>query len=481
MSPLTPAALVPEVASRKVSATFSISECARRKRDAGEEVFALGFGQSPFPVPEPMVQECQAHAHVKDYLPVRGLPLLRETIADWARFHKGVPDVTAEDVLIGPGSKQLIYLLQAVLQCDLLLPRPAWVTYAPQAELLRRRVFWVETSAEKQWKMDPKDLDEACRLGDSDSPNRLFIFNNPCNPTGTAVTAQTVAELAAVARAHRLLVLADEIYDYQQFDGNHEPFAKHYPEGTITLTGISKWAGAGGWRLGAFVFPSSLRWLLNAMAVYASETHSCVAAPIQYGAVPAFAAHRDTPQGQYMRHYLKASRSILGAIGEAFAEVVCGGSPCDMIVPTGGFYAWIDAESGNRREAFVRKGITTSGQLAQRLLDETGVATLPGESYGWPPEKLCLHVAYVDFDGGAAIEAVGKLPRFSGKKDPAGDAQFVREYAPRVYQGAWKLREWLAQTRSPNEPLRELNGDPDRNRLTSKAEKPHLPTLGAGK
>ena len=116
-----------------------------------------------------------------------------------------------------------------------------------------------------------------------------------------------------------------EVALHQRFDGNHEPFAKHYPEGTITLTGISKWAGAGGWRLGAFVFPSSLRWLLNAMAVYASETHSCVAAPIQYGAVPAFAAHRDTPQGQYMRHYLKASRSILGAIGEAFAEVVCGG------------------------------------------------------------------------------------------------------------------------------------------------------------
>ena len=102
---------------------------------------------------------------------------------EWqARFHKGVPDVTAEDVLIGPGSKQLIYLLQAVLQCDLLLPRPAWVTYAPQAELLRRRVFWVETSAEKQWKMDPKDLDETCRrLGNSESgPSRLLIFNNPC-------------------------------------------------------------------------------------------------------------------------------------------------------------------------------------------------------------------------------------------------------------------------------------------------------------
>ena len=118
----------------------------------------------------------------------------------------------------------------------------------------------------------------------------------------------------------------------RRFDGKHEPFAKHYPEGTITLTGISKWAGAGGWRLGAFVFPSDLRWLLNAMAVYASETHSCVAAPIQYGAVPAFTAHRDTAEGRQVRHYLKASRCILGAVGETFAEVVNAGRPLWMFL-----------------------------------------------------------------------------------------------------------------------------------------------------
>lgn len=440
--PLRPDALAPHIAARRGSATLRISEKANEMRNAGEEVYALGFGQSPFPVPACMVRKLKEHAEVNKYLPVRGHPHLRQAIAEWAVHHKGV-SVTAEDVMVGPGSKQLIYLLQAVLQCQLLLPRPSWVSYAPQAELLGREVLWVETSEQQQWQLQAEALEAACQ---SSRRPCLLIFNNPCNPTGTACTAEQVKALAEVARKHRLLVLADEIYDLVQFDGKHESFAKHYPEGTIILTGISKTSGGGGWRMGAFVFPPGLRWILDAMAVYASETHSSVSAPIQFGSIPAFQTHHDSEEAQAMRHYHQASRQILAAVGQRFADVVNAdaGGETRVVPPTGGFYAWLNAERDPGTAARLRRrGLASAEELADQLLRDTGVATLPGDAYGWDKSKLCLHIAFVDFDGAQAIEHVAELPRFQGQVDPEGDAKFVEKYAPRVVLGAQKMRQWL--------------------------------------
>jgi len=437
-APLSRAALSSVIAQRRGSATLRISEKAAEMRAAGKEVYALGFGQSPFSVPDCMVRKLREHAEVNKYLPVRGLPELRTAIAQWAVAFKGMK-VGAEDVMVGPGSKQLIYLLQAVLKCKLMLPRPSWVSYCPQAELLGREVQWVETSEEEKWQLQASALDAACQIDGASAP-RLIIFNNPCNPTGTACTAEQVKALAAVARKHKLLVLSDEIYDVVQFDGKHESFAKHYPEGTILLTGISKTSGAGGWRMGAFVFPPPLRWILDAMAVYASETHSAVSAPIQFGSLPAFRMHQNTEEAREMQHYQTASRHILGAVGCTVAMLLNGASGGTQYVvpPTGGFYLWVNADLPALKTRF-----TSAEQMAEQLLMDTGVATLPGDAYGWDSSKLCLHIAYVDFDGAKGIEKVHELPRFQGKDDPSGDAEWVQTYAPRVYLGAQKLREWL--------------------------------------
>eukprot|EP00435_Cladocopium_sp_Y103_P045644 s194_g13.t1 len=428
-SPLGPKALAPQIASRRGSATLRIAEKANEMRSAGKEVYALGFGQSPFPVPACMVRKLKEHAEVNKYLPVRGHPHLRQAIAEWAVHHKGVM-VTAEDVMVGPGSKQLIYLLQAVLQCQLLLPRPSWVSYAPQAELLGREVFWVDTSEGEKWQLQAAALDAACQASTKSEP-RLLIFNNPCNPTGTACTPEQVKALAEVARKHRLLVLADEIYDLMQFDGKHESFAKHYPEGTIILTGISKTSGGGGWRMGAFVFPPALRCILDAMAVYASETHSSVSAPIQFGSIPAFQTHQDSEDARAMRHYHRASRHILAAVGQTFADVVNADGECRVVPPTGGFYAWLNAELGaGVATRLGRRGLSSAEQLAEQLLRDTGVATLPGDAYGWDRSKLCLHIAFVDFDGAQAIEHVHELPRFHGRVDPKAMRNLRRSTRP---------------------------------------------------
>ena len=116
------------------SATLAINERCNELRHAGRRVFKLGLGQSPFPIPRPVVDELKAQAHQKDYLAVKGLWDLREAVAHYHARSQGMT-CAGEDVLVGPGSKELMFLLQLVFYGDLVIPTPTWVSYAPQAQI----------------------------------------------------------------------------------------------------------------------------------------------------------------------------------------------------------------------------------------------------------------------------------------------------------------------------------------------------------
>ncbi|MEK6236321.1 MAG: aminotransferase class I/II-fold pyridoxal phosphate-dependent enzyme, partial [Planctomycetales bacterium] len=156
------------------SATLAINErCAQLRRE-GREVFNLGLGQSPFPVPETVVEALRANAFQKDYLPVKGLWSLREAVAHYHR-RKHRMDCAAEDVLIGPGSKELMFIVQLTYYGNLIIPTPTWVSYAPQAHMIGRHVHWLTTSADQGWKLTPDLLDSTCRR-DPNRP-RIVILN----------------------------------------------------------------------------------------------------------------------------------------------------------------------------------------------------------------------------------------------------------------------------------------------------------------
>ena len=134
------------------SATLAVNELSQRLAQKGREVFKLGLGQSPFPVPEPVVEALRQNAHQKAYLAVRGLAELREAVAGYHCRAQGIAR-QAENVLIGPGSKELMFLLQMVYYGDLVIPTPSWVSYAPQANIIGRHVRWVSTAPETHWKL----------------------------------------------------------------------------------------------------------------------------------------------------------------------------------------------------------------------------------------------------------------------------------------------------------------------------------------
>ncbi len=412
-----------------VSATLGINEQSNNLIAEGKTVYKLGLGQSPFPVPQSVVKELQNNAHQKDYLPVRGLPALCEAIAGYYRRSQDLT-MTKEDVIIGPGSKELMFILQLVYYGDLVIPTPSWVSYAPQAHIVGRHVHWLQTEEKSNWLLSAEELDSFCSR-DPDKP-RIVILNYPNNPTGCSYTDQQLQELAQVARKYRIILLSDEIYGELNFTGNHRSIARYYPEGTIIASGLSKWAGAGGWRLGSFAFPTELRWLSDAMAVVASETFTATSAPIQYAAVKAFQG------GEEIERYLANCRRIL----KALTSWICAKLDAAGVLvarPDGAFYLLPDFEP--LRENLERKGIRNSAHLCERLLQETGVAILPGSSFGRPANELTARIACVDFDGSRALAAVEQMA-----SDRELGEDFILNYCERVAVAITKTCDWLAAT-----------------------------------
>lgn len=411
------------------SATMAINaRCEELRRD-GHRVYRLGLGQSPFPIPDPVVKELRDHATAKSYLPVMGLPELREAVASYRRRRFG-NEARAEDVLIGPGSKELMFLLQLCFYGDMVIPVPAWVSYAPQAHIVGRRVELLPTAEEDRWLLRPERLYQLCRQ-DPDRP-RVLVLNSPSNPTGTSYSDDQLGELAEVAAAHRVIVLSDEIYGELHHDGGHASMARHHPEGTIISSGLSKWCGAGGWRLGTFTFPPQLAWLRDAMGAVASETYTSVSAPIQYAAVRAFEF------GPEVQDYLQRARRVLKALGNWMVDELRGAG-IGVQRPDGGFYLYVDFRPVG--EQWWPDGIT-GAELCEALLRDTGVAVLPGSDFGRPAHELSARLAYVDFDGGAALEAARRSDV---------DLAFLERYCTPVVEAVRLIAAW---TRDEVEPRR---------------------------
>lgn len=413
------------------SATVAINELSNQLRSQGRQIFKLGLGQSPFPVPQSVVDELKTNAHQKDYLPVRGLEKLKEAVALYYQRTEGT-DHTRDDVIVGPGSKELMFLLQLVYYGDLVIPTPSWVSYAPQAHIIGRHIQWLPTYGSDGWRLVPDEIESLCEK-DPDRP-RIIVLNYPNNPSGLTYRVEELKALAKAARKYRLVLLSDEIYGELQHNGQHVSIVRYYPEGTIISSGLSKWCGAGGWRLGTFIFPRSLHWLLDAMAVVASETFTATSAPIQYAAIRAFKG------GIGIEHYLFHCRRILKTLGRHIADKLQEAG-LQQPRPGGGFYLFPDFTP--LKEQLQGRGITTSDALCKRILEDTGVAILPGSAFGRNPEELTARLAYVDFDGARALAASEQIAPYKNL-----NFNFIETYCGGVVTAIDRLCQWLHDKKS---------------------------------
>ena len=419
---------ITDIKDSQKSETLLINEASKLKEMAGETIFKFGFGQSPFLPPQYVIDTLAEFSPRKEYVAVQGIQELREVVAAFHQHHDGI-QTTADNVLIGPGSKMLIYaVLAAFNRADVYLITPSWVSYEPQAKLAKLDVNRIHTSFQDRWRLTPELMEEACQSRDVSKPG-ILILNYPGNPDGLSYTQEELTALAAVFRKYNILVISDEIYGLLNHTGEHKSLACVYPEGTIVTTGLSKWCGAGGWRLGVALLPNTIEKKFKETLIgIASETYSCAATPVQYAAIQAY--QKDIRVNQYLhqqRRILKlAGNHIYQALKQAGVNVHA---------PQGGFY--LNPDFSPLKEKLKSRGITSSELLCEVLLKETGVAILPGNAFGYEAGHLIARLAYVDFDGIKALAAAEE------EKEALSDA-FLAEQCPKIVEGTRRLVEWLA-------------------------------------
>ena len=399
------------VKSLKPSSTLKINEISRELESRGDKIFKFGFGQSPFQVPIDVVNELKYNAHQNKYLPMQGLKELRKIVAKYASTKKSY-EYNFENVIIGPGSKELMFLLHVLFDGDIILPSPSWVSYAPQAILGRNKIKTIQTSRDNNWFPTGREIEEII-LKDK-SKNYLLFLNSPNNPSGQI--CKNLKEISEIVKKYNLIILSDEIYSELIFEKDFESISNYCPEKTIISNGLSKWCGAGGWRLGYFLIPNSLSILKDSINVLASETFSSVSAPIQYAAITAYKNDHS--------EYINKSKNILKAVGN-YAYENLKSNKVSINKPQGGFYIMPEFEN---------KSFSNSSEMCNNLLKETGVALLPGSDFGFNEKKMLARLSFTDFNGQEFMDNI--------KKNEKIDNNLVLKFAPKIKEGIDRLKKW---------------------------------------
>ena len=393
------------------SATLAINEESNRLKRSGKKVYKFGFGQSPFSVPDSIVSALKNNANKNTYLPMQGLEELRSAIANYLNKNNN-NNFKSEDIIIGPGTKELMFLTQIAFQGEVLLPAPSWVSYQPQALIAKNKVHWIQTTDSSNWFPTAEQLEN--KIKNIKNKNLLLFINSPNNPSGTV--CKNLQEIAEVAKKYRLIILSDEIYSQLTFDSQYKSISNFYPEGTIVSTGLSKWCGAGGWRLGFFAIPDQLKVLKNSLKILSSESFTSVSAPIQYAAIEAYNGDHSV--------YLNTVRKILSFAGNYVYENLKS-NVINVTKPEGGFYLFPE---------FTNAKFSTSSEMCNDILNKTGVALLPGSDFGLDSNKMIARLSYTDFDGS------NFLKNTLGSKNL--DKVDLEKYAPNIVEGVIKLKKW---------------------------------------
>ena len=420
----------PNVAQLKPSATLAMHQRANAMRSDGELITHFGFGQSPFPVPDSIAEALAGNVHASAYLPTSGLPSLREAVSQFYREQHNYT-FSADDVLIGPGSKDLIFHALYLIEGDLLLPTPCWVSYAPQAQISGKRVIPIRTNADTGYRTSAEDIERTIVSKGVQNTQKILVLSNPNNPTGVQLSSSELEAIASVCRKYNVIVISDEIYAQINFSENpYASLAHSYPEGTIVTSGISKAFSAGGYRLGVMLIPKALTALISPFLSMMGETFGTVATPVQHAAE---AAYRFDDS---LAAIVRATTSIHKFTGQYLARRFRDmGLTCAN--PEGAFYLFPDWAP--YREGLLRRNITTGSELSAYIFDRASVALLPGSDFMMPDDCMAVRVASVDYDGAEVLRV------FPGEGNMTEELTSI--LFPHLVSGCDRLTELIAEIR----------------------------------
>jgi aspartate aminotransferase len=335
-------------------------------------VCSLSAGEPDFDTPAFIRQaasEALESGHTR-YGPVAGEPALRAAIAAKLSDENQVP-TSGEQVLVTNGGKQALYnLFQVLLDPGdaVLLPAPYWLSYPEMAQLAGASVQFIPSDATSGFRFDPAALEAAIT-----PKSRLLVLNSPCNPTGMVLGKAELEAIAAVLRRHpRVMVVCDEIYEFLLAPGHHHhslaAVAPDLAHRIFIVNGFAKGWAMTGWRIG---WLAGAREVIAAASALQSQSTSNVCTFAQYGALAAITAPRDCVHT--MAEEFSRRRTLLSDGLQSIPEL-------ELLPPEGAFYAFPDASAWG----------LDSMTLCNRLLEEVGLAVVPGVAFG---DDRCIRLS----------------------------------------------------------------------------------------
>ena len=372
------------------SATMAITQTARDMRGSGRNVISLSAGEPDFETPEHIRQAAALamNSGATRYTAVDGIPEIKEAIIQKFQRDNNLT-YTAEQINVSPGGKPVIFNALAVTVepgDEVIIPAPCWVSYPDMVKLCGGTPVVVPCGVKTGFKIT------AGTLASVITPRTKWVMlNSPSNPTGAAYTADELRALADVLRGHpKVMILSDDIYEHLVYDDfKFATMAEVAPDlfdRTLTMNGVSKAYAMTGWRIGYGGGPD---WLIAAMRKYMGQTTSNPASISQWAAVAAL--NGDQSFLENWRKTYAARRDTVVARLNAMSGVSC-------LTPPGAFYAFADISAVTSDDA----------KFALQLLEETGVATVPGSAF-YAPGHIRLSYAAAISELDAAMDRLGEF------------------------------------------------------------------------
>ena len=398
-SPELPGRISRRIAAIAESATLAIDAKAKALKATGRDVVGFGAGEPDFPTPEPIVAaaiEACRDPRWHHYTPTAGIPELRAAIAAKTERDSGYR-VDASQVVVTNGGKQALYNTCAVLLDpgdEVLLPSPYWVTYPEVVGLAGGVVVVVPTSESTGFRATLDQL-EAART----ERTKAMIFVSPSNPTGAVYPRAEVEAIGRWAAEHGIWVISDEIYEHLVYgDASFHSMPALVPElaeRCVVVNGVAKTYAMTGWRVGWMIAPPDV----TAAAVnLQSHSTSNVANVSQVAALAGVSG--DLSAVAMMRAAFDRRRRRMHELLNDIPGVSC-------VEPQGAFYCFPSFAGVVGREIRGRRAGTTL-ELAGLVLDEVGVAIVPGEAFG-AAGYARLSYALGDDDLVEGVTRMGKL------------------------------------------------------------------------
>jgi aspartate aminotransferase len=387
-----------------MSGTLAIDDRYHELKREGRDVISLGAGQPDFSSP-PAALTGGREAIEKGltrYTAVAGTLSLRTVIARKLKEENGLA-FTPEQVVVSAGAKQALYhalLAFADPGDEVFLPIPAWPSYHEMAVLVGAHPVQIPLSPSNGYKLTAEALVAALRVHPQ-HPG-LLLFSNPTNPTGAVYSREELLRLAEVIRGENLSVIVDEIYEKLIYDGPFVSFATlpGMRSRTVTINGMSKAFSMTGWRIGYAAGPAPVMRAIRDIQSHTSGNPSSIS---QSAAEAALTAQLDTPEGQEplerMRIAFQRRRDLVCRLLDDVPGVT-------YVKPAGAFYFFVDVSSHYGRMLGDRL-LSGSRDLAQYLLEEAGVAVVPGADFG-DDRCIRLSIAASAEDLTVALKRIGK-------------------------------------------------------------------------